>query len=311
MSLDHPLSHLFRRRSSDPAEIVQQKRGRRKRQDDQPPPRALIRCFAHFHTIREYDKTDTWEQDVFFYFTKTDEVFWSCTKRPFRRLAGWKGALKRIPDHTIYPRAPKSAHLTIAPEDAVASNPELFHVKRPNLWFYEEHPDLPWRWQLLLAETFVLEALAGSKAQLPAHPNIIRYHGCRVYRGYITAIVLERLEYDLEQYVKKVGSRMIDKQSFLAKLRSAVDYMHSLGLAHNDIKPKNIMVREIPDGPPEPVLVDFGSCAPFGCRVWNGGTPGWFEEDFNTSAKTHDTYSLGKLEEWLDNLETAGSKEES
>ncbi|KAL2788707.1 hypothetical protein BJX66DRAFT_308368 [Aspergillus keveii] len=89
---------------------------------------------------------------------------------------------------------------------------------------------------------------------------------------------------------------------------SAVDYLHSLGLAHNDIKPGNIMIREMPDGQPKPVLIDFGSCAPFGCGVFTMGISGWCKEDFTTSEKRHDIYSLGKVEEWL---ETAGSKEES
>ena len=59
-------------------------------------------------------------------------------------------------------------------------------------------------------------------------------------------------------------------------LRVAQAYLHSLGLAHNDINPYNIMVRE--DG--TPVLIDFGSCQPFGGRLQSLGSPGWYEEMF-------------------------------
>jgi serine/threonine protein kinase len=84
--------------------------------------------------------------------------------------------------------------------------------------------------------------------------------------------------------------------------------VHSLGLAHNDINPSNIMVREIADGQqPEPVLIDFGSRGPFGCEVWSQGTPGWYQDEFSTSEKKLDLYSLAKVEKWL---ETAGSPDE-
>ncbi|KAI1753680.1 hypothetical protein F4782DRAFT_495323 [Xylaria castorea] len=77
-------------------------------------------------------------------------------------------------------------------------------------------------------------------------------------------------------------------------LQLAVDYLHCLGLAHNDINPDNIMVK---DG--MPVLIDFGRCAPVGQRLQSLGTEGWYEELFFTSQFKHDTYSMGKLREWL------------
>ena len=52
-------------------------------------------------------------------------------------------------------------------------------------------------------------------------------------------------------------------------LESAVAHLHQLELAHNDINPSNIMVR---DG--LPVLIDFGSCAPYGGRLQSLGSPG-------------------------------------
>jgi serine/threonine protein kinase len=138
------------------------------------------------------------------------------------------------------------------------------------------------------------EALVMEQVSKPPHPSIIEYHGCRVRRGRITAIVLERLDQTLSQYARTPAFHLLDKGRFIEALESAVDFVHSLGLAHNDINPDNIMVK---DG--MPVLIDFGSCQPFGKRLQSLGTPGWYEELSFTSEKKHDTYALGKLRAWL------------
>jgi tRNA A-37 threonylcarbamoyl transferase component Bud32 len=80
------------------------------------------------------------------------------------------------------------------------------------------------------------------------------------------------------------------KFKFIEAFESAVDYLHSLALAHNDINLDNIIVK---DGTPVPI--DFGSTQPFGKRLQSLGTKGWYEELFFTSEKKHDTYSLSKL----------------
>jgi hypothetical protein len=48
-----------------------------------------------------------------------------------------------------------------------------------------------------------------------------------------------------------------------------------------------------------PVLIDFGSCQPFGNRLQSLGTAGWYEELFFTSEKKHDIYSLTKMRKRL------------
>jgi serine/threonine protein kinase len=59
-------------------------------------------------------------------------------------------------------------------------------------------------------------------------------------------------------YLKnKIGS--IDKGPFMQALKLAIQHVHSLGLAHNDINPANIIVK---DG--MPVLIDFGSARRIG-----------------------------------------------
>ncbi|KAK4115649.1 kinase-like protein [Canariomyces notabilis] len=147
---------------------------------------------------------------------------------------------------------------------------------------------------IMLDELRALERIA----QNP-HPNIIRYHGCRVRRGRITGIVLDRYEKNLDQYIQRVGP-LVDKAPFMDALEDAVRHLHSLGLAHNDINLSNIMVNDAG----MPVLVDFGSCKWIGARLGpSGGTPGFAENDgeFDTSEASHDPFGLVKIREWLDN----------
>ncbi|KAM7187002.1 Protein kinase-like domain containing protein [Rhypophila sp. PSN 637] len=147
-----------------------------------------------------------------------------------------------------------------------------------------------WVPRSVLEETLIMEQISKNP-----HPYIIKYYGCRVRRGRITCLILELLDLTLTQYAKKPEFKGLDKTQFLDGVESAVKYLHSLGLAHNDINPDNIMVK---DG--MPVLIDFGSCQKFGERLQSLGTPGWYEELFYTSEKKHDIYSLKKLEEWLE-----------
>lgn len=145
----------------------------------------------------------------------------------------------------------------------------------------------------LLEETIIMEQIFKAP-----HPHIIGYLGCRVHRGRITSLLLERLDKTLLQYVKEPSFSQLDKIKLVEGLESAVAHLHSLGLAHNDINPTNIMIK---DG--MPVLIDFGSCQPFGGRLQSLGSPGWYEEIFFTSQAGHDTYALNKLPGWLEDPE--------
>lgn len=206
-------------------------------------------------------------------------------------LEEYSAGLEHIPDEELYPEVPKDVNLTIAPfhlDDVSA------FIKRPGLNSYETMKGIEFIPKEILNETLTMEEISKVK-----HPNIVKYHGCRVKRGRITAIVLERIDQTLMEYASTPAFHELDKAKFIEALELAVDTLHSLGFAHNDINPYNIMVKN-----EMPVLIDFRSCQPFGKRLQSLGTRRWYEKLFFTSEKKHDEYSLGKLREWIQNPET-------
>ncbi|WQF76676.1 Putative protein kinase [Colletotrichum destructivum] len=145
------------------------------------------------------------------------------------------------------------------------------YIKRPSLNCYETMKGTPYVPRAVLDETLILEKISKTP-----HPNIVK-HYVRLHT--------------LSQYINQPAFQHLDKARFLEALVSAVAFIHSLGLAHNDINPDNIMIGE--DG--LPVLLDFGSCAPYGQKLQSLGTRGWYEKLFFTSEKEHDDFALNKM----------------
>ena len=244
--------------------------------------------------LEAFDQGATVAKYVTFYLvTAEDEVYFGQLFKPKKEISleEYNAALEHVPDSEIYPEVPPDTALTIAPTDL--DDTSAF-IKRSGLNCYEDMKGTNFVPNGVLEETLIMEQLSQTQ-----HPNIICYLGCRVRRGRITSICLEQLEHTLMQYIHEPVFAALDKTKFVDALESAVAYLHSLGLAHNDINPYNIMVRE--DG--TPVLIDFGSCQPFGGRLQSLGSPGWYEEMFFTSQAKHDEFALKKLREWLEKPE--------
>jgi len=255
-----------------------------------PPPVTSLRDLT---IIEAWDsETNTPNYVTFYLVTDDEEVYFgqSSKNKMDMTLAEYSAALEHIRDDEVYPEVPTDTQLKIAPESLDDSSA---FIKRPGLNCYETMKGSNYIPRALLEETLIMEQISKS-----SHPNIVGYYGCRVRRGRITAILLERLDQTLAQYTSTPDFQQLDKVRFIEALESAVDYLHSLGLAHNDINPDNIMVKDR-----KPVLIDFGSSQPFGKRLQSLGTEGWYEEIFFTSEKKHDTYALNKLREWLQKLE--------
>jgi len=190
--------------------------------------------------------------------------------------------LRRIPDEKIYPL---HTWMSVVSE----ADRKKFFIKRPKISCVDNEYEVKLLPRILFEEAEVLEFLKQHR-----HPNIIRYHGCTVNRGFITGIALEKHRVIL-QYRYQDVPHDLDIAACMSGIRVGVKHLHSLGLAHNDLNPTNIAL----DGDDNPIILDFGSCRKFGEELLSGGTYGWIDEDYSTSAQCHDESALNKIETWL------------
>jgi hypothetical protein len=173
-----------------------------------------------------------------------------------------------VPAKHIFPPLPFPwwnfrTRVTVADDWDEKPSEDLYYLKQP--WVNDEgtgpgeddDDSSPAKW--LAHEVEQLEQLE-QLASHPPHPNLVRYHGCRVRKGCVTRILLGRVPGPHLWYHLMAGGT-VDKDAFLGALASAVDYFHNVvGLVHNDIRYDNIMVG--PDG--APTLINLGSTYPVG-----------------------------------------------
>ncbi|KAK3935973.1 hypothetical protein QBC46DRAFT_420623 [Diplogelasinospora grovesii] len=220
-----------------------------------------------------------------------------------------RGSLQPLPEGEIYALFPREGEgggeggLTVAPDDLRCIGHH--YIKRPAWHNYVDFMGGDDLAQFILQEARTMEVLS----QHP-HPNIIRYHGCRVKRGRIIGLVVEGFEFEKDLLVAEDYPEFfrgkLDKAFIMSGLRSALDHLHSLGWAHNDLNPANIMLKpDYEEGGIQhykPVLIDFGSCQPFGKMLLSAGTQGWCKEEMPRSDKRNDDFGLALLGPWLDNV---------
>ncbi|KXS93551.1 hypothetical protein AC578_2252 [Pseudocercospora eumusae] len=193
--------------------------------------------------------------------------------------------LKRIPDEQIYPRATPS--ISILPH--CRRDEKNLYIKRPQLTGCDDAEIAALLPGLLLEEARLLEIL-----KIHPHPNLIKYHGCTLKNGRISGIALEKHEV-LLLYRYEDRPLPFNTTACMDGIRAGVRHLHSLGLAHNDLNPMNVLL----DKDDQPVIIDFGSCKKFGERLVSAGTPGWIDDEYIISARENDEAALLKIESWL------------
>ncbi|KAF8969957.1 kinase-like domain-containing protein [Flammula alnicola] len=123
--------------------------------------------------------------------------------------------------------------------------------------------------KLINAEIDVLEILSTKP-----HPNIVEYHGCIRDGDCIAGICLRKYLCTLEEFIEgQVPAHQcppFDADSVVSGIKAGLDFLHGLGLVHDDINPRNIMLNAVGHA----IIIDFDSCAPIGAKS-RGGTPGW------------------------------------
>lgn len=168
-----------------------------------------------------------------------------------------------IPTVACRPRFPLTS--TRAPDPL----PFNIYVKQPSLISYDRvlKGDLP----NSISDGLLVEAQVYELLRQNPHPNLARYLGCRTLGDDIDGLCLPRYGTTLMQaanprsFMKRKlsatrqGLGLGDYGHMLDAIESGLKHMHSLGLVHNDVNPRNIM-RDGDDW----VLIDFGSCRRMG-----------------------------------------------
>ena len=246
-----------------------------------------LRPLCEHFTINEENGDLEFLHSSFAYVTKSHVVYYgrSSSRKYHLTTRVVNECLTRVPDKDVYPLAP--SHIT----EAAHSNG---FFKGPMLTAYDELQNTGQVAMMLLQEAETFERL-----KTHPHPNNIQYCGCKTLRGRIVGLLLEKHPISLEDYLRD-SSQDLDMESGFNGIKDGINYLHSLSLAHNDIKPSNIMIGV--DG--TWVLIDMGSCLPFGATLTSAGTTEWYDESWTTSEQQHDEVALSKLWIWLKDVQS-------
>ena len=133
------------------------------------------------------------------------------------------------------------------------------------------------------------------------HPNIVKIQDVLIDKEGL-GIVLEAAQMDLSKYIKTATTNINHKDISL-QLARGLEYMHSKGVWHRDIKPQNILVFPGPGGQTLIKYTDFGlarfGAIPNSLYSWPVVTLWWRSPELLLGAKKYgpeiDVWSLGLI----------------
>lgn len=202
-----------------------------------------------------------------------------------------------LTDTILRPMDAYSPRLTDGMTRAPEPLPPNSYIKRPSMLNYDP---VPWADQHVLRDIVACELLIN----LP-HNNLATYYGCEVSKdGRVVGLCFEAYR---ETLMEKVNPGHLNKQSppqcnptaadsYVSAIRSGIQHIHSLGLAHNDLNPSNIVF----DKNDKAVIIDFDSCLPFGSALGTvKRTPGWFNPESEKSGPENDLNAISEINAWL------------
>ncbi|KAL6721007.1 hypothetical protein ACLMJK_000107 [Lecanora helva] len=188
------------------------------------------------------------------------------------------------PIHQILPEdmwPPFEEGLLVAPQP---TPDEVFIKKRVLVTFdpQEKGPKTVRPCDHLLHEAKMCEIL-----RKKPHPNIASYFGVIEDDGLIKALCFAKYEETLGDRMRDLD-RPLNVLEFMEGVKNGLDHLHSLGLNHNDVNPRNIML----DKQDVPVIIDFDCCEWEGNEAQGCGTLMWIPDDkgFQLSERKNDDF---------------------
>lgn len=163
-------------------------------------------------------------------------------------------------------------------------------VRRFGIWQFIKRPSGNFKEDFLTAESLRKEFIIGMAIN---HPNVVRYIELKegkLYLEYIDGITLRQL-------IDQKDPRLYEKgflEDMARQLIEALDYIHSLGIVHNDLKPENIIIPRVGT---RLKIIDFGCAISHGLDIAPGFTPQYMapEQASGISDGATDRYALGLI----------------
>ena len=162
------------------------------------------------------------------------------------------------------------------------------YIKRPCLLGYEPGDEVR------ICDVLLEEARTCEILRKNLHPNIAQYLGCVVQGGRINGLCFLKYNMTLADRLKD-HDRLLDADKFWNGIKDGVEHLHSLGIIHNDLNPRNVML----DSNDTPVIIDFDSCRREGEKLLKAGTFGWTEWTSEIAARQNDYDDLEKIHQAL------------
>jgi len=181
----------------------------------------------------------------------------------------------------VFPKLPPS-FMSVEPQADL-------YVKKLEIGLYDNPAFHKARRDAIMSEANVLEEL-----RRRPHPHIVKYLGCMVEHSRIVGFVLE-------PYKQTLLQRCLAKETPLkvgrciAQIAAALAHLHDMGYCHNDVTPRNIMLKEDDTA----VLIDFDSCQRMGETLLKGTAAGWRDDASRTSVVKNDWLGLALVENFL------------
>ncbi|KAL6365569.1 hypothetical protein LRP88_01569 [Fusarium phalaenopsidis] len=195
--------------------------------------------------------------------------------------------LCRVPDKAIYrPVTPDMQ--TIAVSDYTPG--EETWLKQPLIHAYSKGDSSTW-----IAELFLDEIKAHQLVEEHPHRNLVKFKGCLEKDGLVVGVLQKRYPMTLEFRVEAWLQPPYDATAFYNVIEAGLKHLHSLGFAHNDLNPNNVMV----DAEDRLIIIDLGAAMPLGQFLHQGGTAGWNDGFEENSSVSNDEIGLRLMKEYL------------